>query len=103
MKANCWMSPNQVEVQDVPDPSMLYDRDAIVGIASAATCGSGRGAVRPHRQRRARAPPPLILRLSRQLDAVRSGRYEVVSVCMRVMFGLPEAALRPQRDLVVAR
>jgi len=40
MKANCWMSPNKVEVQDVPDPSILSDRDAIVRITSTAICGS---------------------------------------------------------------
>jgi threonine dehydrogenase-like Zn-dependent dehydrogenase len=40
MKANCWMSPNKVEVQDVPDPSILNDRDAIVRITSTAICGS---------------------------------------------------------------
>jgi threonine dehydrogenase-like Zn-dependent dehydrogenase len=40
MKANCWMGPNKVEVQDVPDPSILNDRDAIVRITSTAICGS---------------------------------------------------------------
>src|SRR4051794_31146739 len=40
MKANCWISPNKVEVQDVPDPSILNDRDAIVRITSTAICGS---------------------------------------------------------------
>jgi threonine dehydrogenase-like Zn-dependent dehydrogenase len=40
MKANCWVSPNKVEVQDVPDPSILNDRDAIVRITSTAICGS---------------------------------------------------------------
>jgi threonine dehydrogenase-like Zn-dependent dehydrogenase len=40
MKANCWMSPNKVEVQDVPDPSILNDRDAIARITSTAICGS---------------------------------------------------------------
>ena len=40
MKANCWIGPNHVEVQDVPDPVMLNDRDAIVKITSSAICGS---------------------------------------------------------------
>lgn len=40
MKANLWMSPNKVEVQEVPDPSILNDRDAIVRITSTAICGS---------------------------------------------------------------
>src|SRR3982750_308547 len=40
MKANCWISPNKVEVQDVPDPKILNGRDAIVRITSSAICGS---------------------------------------------------------------
>ena len=40
MKANCWMSPNKVEVRDVPDPKILNSRDAIVRITSTAICGS---------------------------------------------------------------
>ena len=40
MKANCWIGPNHVEVQDVPDPVMLNDHDAIVKITSSAICGS---------------------------------------------------------------
>jgi hypothetical protein len=40
MKGNCWMSPNEVAVHDVPHPSILNDRDAIVRITSAAICGS---------------------------------------------------------------
>src|ERR1700742_1549472 len=40
MKANCWIGPNRVEVQDVPDPVILNDRDAIVKITSSAICGS---------------------------------------------------------------
>jgi len=40
MKANCWISPNKVEVHEVPDPSILNDRDAIVRITSTAICGS---------------------------------------------------------------
>ncbi|MFL5982663.1 MAG: alcohol dehydrogenase catalytic domain-containing protein, partial [Gaiellaceae bacterium] len=40
MKATCWMGRNSVEVEDVPDPKMLSDRDAIVRITSTAICGS---------------------------------------------------------------
>ena len=40
MKALCWMGPNNVEVQEVPDPKMLNRRDAIVRITSTAICGS---------------------------------------------------------------
>src|SRR6059036_2292805 len=40
MKANCWLSPNEVEVTDVPDPAILNSRDAIVKITATAICGS---------------------------------------------------------------
>ncbi|HKQ08295.1 MAG TPA: zinc-dependent alcohol dehydrogenase [Blastocatellia bacterium] len=40
MRANCWMSPKLVEVQEVPDPKILNQRDAIVRITSTAICGS---------------------------------------------------------------
>jgi threonine dehydrogenase-like Zn-dependent dehydrogenase len=40
VKANCWISPNKVEVQEVPDPAILNGRDAIVKITSTAICGS---------------------------------------------------------------
>jgi threonine dehydrogenase-like Zn-dependent dehydrogenase len=40
MKANCWVRPNKVEVQDVPDPAILNGRDAIIRITSTAICGS---------------------------------------------------------------
>ncbi|HEX2053541.1 MAG TPA: zinc-dependent alcohol dehydrogenase [Actinomycetota bacterium] len=40
MKANCWIRPTQVEVQEVPDPKILNSRDAIVKISSTAICGS---------------------------------------------------------------
>ncbi len=40
MRANCWMGRNTVEVRDVPDPTILSDRDAIVKITSTAICGS---------------------------------------------------------------
>jgi threonine dehydrogenase-like Zn-dependent dehydrogenase len=40
MKANVWAGRNSVEVQSVPDPRILNDRDAIVRITSTAICGS---------------------------------------------------------------
>jgi threonine dehydrogenase-like Zn-dependent dehydrogenase len=40
MRANCWMSPKLVDVQEVPDPKILNQRDAIVRITSTAICGS---------------------------------------------------------------
>jgi len=40
MKATCWMGRNTVEVENVPDPTILNDRDAIVRITSTAICGS---------------------------------------------------------------
>ena len=40
MKATCWMNMKTVEVQEVPDPKILNQRDAIVKISSTAICGS---------------------------------------------------------------
>jgi threonine dehydrogenase-like Zn-dependent dehydrogenase len=40
MKATCWMGRNSVEVENVPDPKILNERDAIVRITSTAICGS---------------------------------------------------------------
>jgi threonine dehydrogenase-like Zn-dependent dehydrogenase len=40
MRANCWMGALRVEVNDVPDPKILNDRDAIVRVTSTAICGS---------------------------------------------------------------
>ena len=40
MRANCWMGRNTVKVQDVPDPTILNSRDAIVKVTSTAICGS---------------------------------------------------------------
>ena len=40
MRATCWMSPKLVEVQEVPDPKILNQRDAIVRITTTAICGS---------------------------------------------------------------
>jgi threonine dehydrogenase-like Zn-dependent dehydrogenase len=40
MKATCWMDKGDVRVQDVPEPKILNDRDAIVKITTTAICGS---------------------------------------------------------------
>ena len=40
MKANCWFGKQKVEVRNVPDPTILNPRDAIVRITSTAICGS---------------------------------------------------------------
>lgn len=40
MRANCWMGKHDVRVQEVPDPKILNQRDAIVKITSTAICGS---------------------------------------------------------------
>src|SRR5206468_7876319 len=40
MRATCWMGRNTVEVENVPDPQILNERDAIVRITSTAICGS---------------------------------------------------------------
>ena len=40
MRAVCWMAPTKIQVRDVPDPSILNDRDAIVRVTSTAICGS---------------------------------------------------------------
>lgn len=40
MKATVWAGRNSVEVQSVPDPKVLNDRDAIVRVTSTAICGS---------------------------------------------------------------
>lgn len=40
MKATCWTGRNSVEVQEVPDPSILNSRDAVVKVTSTAICGS---------------------------------------------------------------
>lgn len=40
MKATVWAGRNSVEVQSVPDPKLLNDRDAIVRVTSTAICGS---------------------------------------------------------------
>ncbi|MGY4644195.1 zinc-dependent alcohol dehydrogenase [Cellulomonas sp. URHB0016] len=40
MKANVWLGKEKLEVVDVPDPSILNRKDAIVRITSTAVCGS---------------------------------------------------------------
>src|SRR3954454_24308224 len=40
MRALCWNGVNKGEVENVPDPTILNDRDAIVQISSTAICGS---------------------------------------------------------------
>jgi threonine dehydrogenase-like Zn-dependent dehydrogenase len=40
MKANCWYGKNDVRIEDVPDPQIINQRDAIVKITSTAICGS---------------------------------------------------------------
>jgi threonine dehydrogenase-like Zn-dependent dehydrogenase len=40
MRANVWSGRNRVQVENVPDPKILDDRDAIVKITSTAICGS---------------------------------------------------------------
>lgn len=40
MRATCWLAPNKMSVERVPDPAILNGRDAIVRITSTAICGS---------------------------------------------------------------
>ena len=40
MKANCWMGKKHLSVEDVPEPKILSQRDAIVRVTSTAICGS---------------------------------------------------------------
>ena len=40
MRANCWMGKHDLRVQQVPDPKILNQEDAIVRITSTAICGS---------------------------------------------------------------
>jgi threonine dehydrogenase-like Zn-dependent dehydrogenase len=40
MRANCWEGAKHVKVQDVPDPKILNESDAIVRVTSTAICGS---------------------------------------------------------------
>ena len=40
MRATVWSGRNTVQVEEVPDPKILNDRDAIIKISSTAICGS---------------------------------------------------------------
>ena len=40
MRATVWSGRNTVQVENVPDPKILNDRDAIVKVSSTAICGS---------------------------------------------------------------
>jgi threonine dehydrogenase-like Zn-dependent dehydrogenase len=40
MKAVCWNGKKQVDVEQVPDPTILNPRDAIVRVTTTAICGS---------------------------------------------------------------
>src|SRR5579875_237379 len=40
MKAVCWMGKEKMEVHNVPDPTILNPRDAIVRITTTCICGS---------------------------------------------------------------
>jgi threonine dehydrogenase-like Zn-dependent dehydrogenase len=40
MRATVWSGRNKVSVENVPDPTIVNDRDAIVKITSTAICGS---------------------------------------------------------------
>ena len=40
MRANVWSGRNTVRVEDVPEPKILNERDAIVKVTSTAICGS---------------------------------------------------------------
>ncbi|MEU4481237.1 zinc-dependent alcohol dehydrogenase [Micromonospora sp. NPDC023966] len=40
MKANCWLAPNRVAVEEVPEPTILNPRDAVLKVTSTAICGS---------------------------------------------------------------
>jgi threonine dehydrogenase-like Zn-dependent dehydrogenase len=40
MRATVWSGRNTVQVEEVPDPTILNDRDAIVKVSSTAICGS---------------------------------------------------------------
>jgi threonine dehydrogenase-like Zn-dependent dehydrogenase len=40
VKANCWIGKRNVRVENVPDPQILNQQDAIIEITSSAICGS---------------------------------------------------------------
>ena len=40
MRANCWYGKRDLRIEEVPDPTILNPRDAIVRVTTAAICGS---------------------------------------------------------------
>jgi threonine dehydrogenase-like Zn-dependent dehydrogenase len=40
MRAVCWNGKRDIRVEDVPNPTILNDRDAVVKVTSTAICGS---------------------------------------------------------------
>ena len=40
MKAVCWMGKENMQVHNVPDPTILNPRDAIIRITTTCICGS---------------------------------------------------------------
>lgn len=40
MKALCWHGKHDVRIEDVPDPQIINDQDAIIRITATAICGS---------------------------------------------------------------
>jgi threonine dehydrogenase-like Zn-dependent dehydrogenase len=40
MKAMCWTGRNTVEMNDIPEPKILNERDAVLQVTSTAICGS---------------------------------------------------------------
>jgi threonine dehydrogenase-like Zn-dependent dehydrogenase len=40
MRATCWYGKTDMRVEEVPDPQILNQQDAIVKISSTAICGS---------------------------------------------------------------
>src|SRR5438093_372393 len=40
MRALCWYGAEDIRVDDVPDPKVLNDRDAVVRVTLTAICGS---------------------------------------------------------------
>jgi threonine dehydrogenase-like Zn-dependent dehydrogenase len=40
MRANCWNGKHKLRVEEVPDPHIINDGDAIVKVTSTAICGS---------------------------------------------------------------
>ncbi len=40
MRALCWEGTHKVRVENVPDPTIINPRDAIIKVTSTAICGS---------------------------------------------------------------